>query len=131
LTDRPFLDANVLFSAAWREDARVRRRWELGDVLLLTSSCAEEEARRNLPEGPPRDRLDRLLRDVTRAPEVLRRSPPREVLLAEKDIPILLAALAAGASHLLTGDRRHFGPLLGHRVEGVLVQTPGEYLGGR
>jgi hypothetical protein len=32
---------------------------------------------------------------------------PDVVELAEKDVPILQAALAAEASHLITGDRPH------------------------
>jgi hypothetical protein len=37
-----------------------------------------------------------------------------------KDVPILAAA-AAGADLLITGDRRHFGHLFGRTLEGVTV----------
>lgn len=47
------------------------------------------------------------------------------------DRPILLAAIAARATHLLTGDVKHFGRLFGRRVEGVVILTPGDYLRGR
>jgi hypothetical protein len=50
------------------------------------------------------------------------------VELAEKDAPILLAAIGARATHLLTGDVRDFGRYFGKRLGGVLVLTPGEYL---
>jgi uncharacterized protein len=50
------------------------------------------------------------------------------VKLPDKDRPILLAAIGAGATHLLTGDFRHFGPYYGERIEGVLILPPGEYL---
>jgi uncharacterized protein len=43
-------------------------------------------------------------------------------------VPIVLAALEAGATHLLTGDVRHFGPYFGKKIEGLLVMLPGEYL---
>lgn len=46
--DRLFLDANVLFSAAYREDAGVAFLWSLDDVVLSTSSYAIEEAERSL-----------------------------------------------------------------------------------
>jgi hypothetical protein len=46
--DRLFLDANVLFAAAWRPKAALARLWELGDAELLSSDYAIEEARRNL-----------------------------------------------------------------------------------
>jgi len=51
--------------------------------------------------------------------------------LPEKDWPILGGAAAAGASHLITGDVRHFGPYSGERLLGVLVLTPADYLNGR
>ena len=53
---------------------------------------------------------------------------PEGVSLPEKDVPILLAAIAARATYLLTGDLRHFGSYFGKRVEGILVLPPGEYL---
>lgn len=46
--DRLFLDANILFSAAYRPDAGLRRLWEVPNVELVTSAYAGEEARRNL-----------------------------------------------------------------------------------
>jgi hypothetical protein len=33
-----------------------------------------------------------------------------------------------GATHLLTGDQQHFGPLFGQQIAGVLILSPGEYL---
>ena len=50
------------------------------------------------------------------------------VVLPDKDQPILIAALDARATHLLTGDLQHFGPYYGHTVEGVLILPPGQYL---
>jgi hypothetical protein len=47
--------------------------------------------------------------------------------LPPDDVPILAAAIACRATHLLTGDIRHFGPLHGRRVAGVLVLRPAEY----
>lgn len=36
-----------------------------------------------------------------------------------------MAALKSGATHLLTGDRKHFGPFMDRapETEGVLIQT--------
>ncbi len=34
--DRLFLDANVLFSAAYRDDSGLQRLWDLSDVELVT-----------------------------------------------------------------------------------------------
>ena len=37
-------------------------------------------------------------------------------------------AVASGATHLITGDQKHFGPYFGQRVLGVWVLKPGDYL---
>jgi predicted nucleic acid-binding protein len=123
--DRLFLDANVLFSAAYRPDAGIARLWKLKNVVLLTSAYAAEEARVNLAEEDQRRRLQELLarvRIVTR----LARLPPSAILPA-KDQPILQAALDARATHLLTGDKQHFGQYFGRRIGGILVLPPAEY----
>ncbi len=36
--------------------------------------------------------------------------------------------MVAGATHLITGDKRHFGQWFGKRVKGIIVQSPGDYL---
>jgi len=61
---RLFLDANVLFSAAYRDDAGVARLWSVEGVELVTFEYAVEEARRNLAERKQQDRLEELLRAV-------------------------------------------------------------------
>jgi hypothetical protein len=53
------------------------------------------------------------------------------VQLPEKDRPILLAALAGQATHLLTGDAKHFGPYFGQNVAGIFILRPSVYLQGR
>ena len=62
--DKLFLDANILFSAAYRANAGLLRLWTL-DVQLLSSSYALEEARRNLSEGDQQRRLEQLLAPLT------------------------------------------------------------------
>ncbi len=44
------------------------------------------------------------------------------------DQPILLAAIGADATHLLTGDYAHFGKLYGSTIGVVLVLPPSEFL---
>ncbi|MDY0001326.1 MAG: PIN domain-containing protein [Polyangia bacterium] len=125
--DRVFLDANVLFSAAWRESSGLLRLWALPEVELMTSAYAAEEARVNLQEEAQRERLAELIGRLQVASGGLAELPA-EVVLAEKDRPILAAAIAAGATHLLTGDVSHFGKLFGKAVKGVLILRPAEYL---
>ena len=127
------MDANVLFSAAYRTDAGLRRLWKLPGARLITSIYAAEEARRNLSHpGQWRD-LEELLGSVEIVPTAAPTDHPlfSDLELPDKDRPILLAAVSAGATHLLTGDFRHFGPYYGKRIEGVLVLPPGEYLSSR
>lgn len=128
--ERVFLDANVLFSAAYRADAGLLKLWRVRGIQLCSSSYALEEARINLDEPAQRTRLTQLEAKLQLfdAPE---QELPSGVLLPGKDVPILLAAIAANATHLLTGDLRHFGPYLGRRIAGVLILTPGDYLSRR
>ena len=123
--DRIFLDANVLFSSAYRPNAGLARLWQLDGAELVTSVYAAEEARLNLNEEDQRVKLAKLLENVRMITEL---APlPPGVRLPEKDQPILQAALQARATHLLTGDKEHFGPLFGRRIGGLLVLPPAEY----
>ena len=127
------MDANVLFSAAYRTDAGLRRLWKLPGARLITSIYAAEEARRNLSHPGQWRELEELLGSVEIVPTAAPTDHPlfSDLELPDKDRPILLAAVSAGATHLLTGDFRHFGPYYGKRIEGVLVLPPGEYLSSR
>lgn len=125
--DRVFLDANVLFSAAYRQGSGLDALWSATNLMLLSSPYAIEEANRNLDDGVARARLQELVSGLEIVPDAAGH-PPSGVSLPEKDLPILLAAIAARATHLLTGDRAHFGRYYGRRIGGVLIQRPGEYL---
>jgi uncharacterized protein len=125
--DRLFLDANVLFSAAYRPNAGLLRLWKLKDVALCTSRYAMEEARINLSDEEQQARLS-TLSELISLFEAESGPLPRGTSLPEKDAPILLAAIAADATHLLTGDVRHFGPYFGKKIEGITIVRPGDYL---
>jgi predicted nucleic acid-binding protein len=129
--DRIFLDANVLFSAAYREDSGLKRLWELSNVEMITSHYALEEARRNLQTEDRLARLNRLIGAVEVISEPREQGLPSGVELAEKDRPILAAALAAGASHLITGDRRDFGRYFGKYIGKTVIMRPRDYLTSR
>ena len=128
--DRIFLDANILFSAAYLENSGLGRLWQLDDVELLTSSYALEEASRNLALERPSalNRLERLTHGLTMVDSPQTVSLPASIRLDSKDRPILLAAIHAQADYLLTGDARHFGHLYGKRIERVMVLRPVRYL---
>ena len=63
--DQLFLDANVLFSAAYRPGAGLLALWKLKNVRLCTSHYALEEARLNLSDEVqvlnPGDRIAQLV----------------------------------------------------------------------
>lgn len=129
--DRVFLDANILFSAAYGS-VGLRTLWALpraGRCTLLASSHVLEEARRNL--SPQHlltlRKLERDLKVVSAPAQDL----PCPIELPEGDREAFLAALAAGASHFLTGDVRHFGRYFGVTVAGVLIQPARDYLTSR
>ena len=64
MSDRVFLDANILVSAAWRVDSGLLVLWKLTDVQLLTSAYAIAEADRNSETPERRTRLHRLVQSV-------------------------------------------------------------------
>jgi predicted nucleic acid-binding protein len=124
---RLFLDANVLFSAAYREDSPLLGLWQRRGVELLTSAYAHAEAERNLNESQ-RVRLTVLMKEVRLVSDAPRQELPEELFLRRKDVPIVAAAIAAGATHLITGDRRDFGPHFGKRFGNMRILPPRDYL---
>jgi predicted nucleic acid-binding protein len=125
--DIVFLDANVLFSAAYQLKSNFLKLWELPDVHLVSSPYAAEEARRNLQGADRLERLERLLQSVGLVEPRAHGGLPKGINLPAKDEPILLAAVAANATHLLTGDWKHFGPYRNTVVEGVLILSTTAY----
>jgi uncharacterized protein len=127
--DRVFLDANVLFSAAYKEGAVLIRLWRLDGLQLVSSAYALIETRLNLAEPAQHERLSALLRAITIVPAG--GAIPPGIELPDKDAPILASAIAAKATHLLTGDQRHFGALYDREISGCLIQRPSDFLRNR
>lgn len=130
--DRVFLDSNVLFSASYCRGAiesGIRQLPDLPGVESVTSAYALVEAGRNLPTEEQRTRLAELAVSIRLVPDVTGAGLDLTgVALPDKDVPILLAAIHARATHLVTGDRMHFGPLYGRVIGGVMIVRPGEYM---
>ena len=59
--------------------------------------------------------------------DVASRELPAGFSLPEKDMPIFLAAIEARATHLITGDIRHFGLYLNKQIAGAPVMSPADY----
>lgn len=130
---RLFLDANVLFTAAHNPTGKaafVITTATTGHWEVVTAVLAAEEARRNLERKYPQYRasLDTLLEGIAQIPSGDGEHCP--LPLPSKDRPILEAAIASRATHLLTGDLKHFGPYMNNSVvsAGVLIQTVAQFL---
>jgi uncharacterized protein len=128
VSDRVFLDANILVSAAWRPDNGLLALWRLTDVTLLTSAYAIVEADRNVRTPEQRTRLHRLVQRLEIVDEPQATRLPAQVHLPSKDVSILVAAIEASANYLLTGDRDHFGAYFDTHIEGVRILRPAAYL---
>ena len=128
MSDRVFLDANILVSAAWRTDNGLLALWKLTDVELLTSAYAIVEADTNVRTAEQRTRLHRLVQSVEIVDEPQGRTLSEGVRLPAKDMPILLAAIESGANYLLTGDKDHFGGYFDKTIHGVLILRPAAFL---
>lgn len=82
---RVFLDANHLFSAAYKADSRLLELWRLRDTVLCSSRYAVEEARVNLA----RERQQRLqkLSERLKLFEAADRALPRGISLPRRIHP--------------------------------------------
>jgi len=127
---RVFLDANVLFSAAYKPDSAQGLLMEFaaaGLIQAMTSPYALDEARRNLSRKFP-SAIPKFVQQSVQLREVS--EPDAESLawarqlVVEKDAPILASAARAAVDWLVTGDRSDFGHLFGSAHRGVLVLSP-------
>ena len=134
---RLFLDANILFTAAYSPEGLSALLFELRrrgiPIGLLTSEHAGGEARVNLQLKQPDalGRLERLLKllEVVHTPA----KSPIALSVPEDDLSIFGAALAAGATHFITGDRKHFGRYFDQpaHTAGICIQTVRQFFDDR
>jgi predicted nucleic acid-binding protein len=132
---RLFLDANVLFSAAYGPAGRAAALLKFaasGKCALFTSPHALAEARHNIRLKRPESEkyLEEALARVSLVEEagVEAVRSGLENGLPLKDAPILGAAMQSGVDYLVTGDTRHFGHLFDTVVDGVRIVTPASAL---
>lgn len=130
---RIFLDANILFTAAHNPNGKAAFVIELGSAghfLMFTSEYAREEALRNLSAKYPHcvPYLESLLQHVT----ITKTNPaaPCPAPLAAKDCAIFQAAATCRATHLLTGDIKHFGPMMNRPDASfsIIIQSVADFI---
>jgi hypothetical protein len=106
----------------------------LGEIALLDCVASQQvvtEVERNLGEKLPA-KLPEFRLIVSRALRVVPDPFPEDLAsyagqADPKDLPILVAALREGCSHLLTFNVRHFMPDL-DRGSDIVIKRPGEFL---
>ncbi|WAC06557.1 MAG: hypothetical protein OS130_09860 [Thermodesulfobacteriota bacterium] len=132
---RLFLDANVLFTAAQNPAGKAALVIEYGGKgywEIVTNTLAVEEARRNFALKFPDclTKFEMLLSDVLVLPSQIEGSC--SFSLSPQDRIIFLSALTCKATHLLTGDIKHFGPFINKPkiTSGIIIQTVPEFLRG-
>jgi len=130
---RLFFDSNVLFTAAHNPKGKASLVIELavaGNWEVVTSVYCIAEARLNLDRKHPAalGRLSGILRTVRLVPDVA--GDRCTLLLPEKDRPVFASAQRCKATHLLMGDRRHFGAYMNNPKDtmGIVVQAVGDFL---
>lgn len=133
-----FLDANVIFSAAYSlsgGSAQIIEFGKKGKLNITSSSLAVKEAERNLREKGNEVQLDcfyRIFEDVSvDLIKVDRKAAKIEFgnLVGEKDAPILSAAIRSDAKFLVTLDKEHFlNAKVGSANLPLNIITPGQLI---
>ena len=134
-TTRPriFLDADVIFAGSAAPSAQGASCviLQMGEITLLECLTSEQviiEVERNLADKLPAALPEfRLL--MKRCLEIVSDPEPESLKSYQgqadpKDLSILVAAIRAGCSHLLTFNTRHFYPT----DDQIIIQRPGEFL---
>ena len=127
-----FVDANVLFTAAYSPKGKAAVLFESMPKLIVTSDYAAEEARRNILAKKPEasSELEKILSKISVEPSAPGDACPID--LPEKDRPIFMSAMKAKATHLVTGDLKDFGPHMNQpkKSAGIVIQTVADFLKG-
>lgn len=136
--DKLFLDANILFTAAYSQTGASRMLFELAKrkkLTLVSSKYAVIEAQRNVQKKLPERHLLFLYKLITELDSVTKKEFSKEELMKyekiiiAKDAPILLAAADQKVQFLITLDKKDF---INDKMKKAnlpfTIMTPGEYL---
>jgi predicted nucleic acid-binding protein len=134
-----FLDANVLFTAAYSENGGSAYVFQLAKrklINIVSSKYAFIEAERNLIAKGSKDVMIRfytnvaLLGDLYEDEDIeLEINSEMQNLINVKDLPILLSAIKNKSDYLLTLDRKHFfTKQIIDFIKPIILCTPKDYL---
>jgi hypothetical protein len=128
-----FVDADVIFAGAASptEHGASHVVLQMGEITLIdcvSSVQAVKEVERNLADKIP-EKLPDFQLLVSRSLHIVDDAQPGDLSVykgqaAPKDLPILVAAIKEGCSHLLTFNVRHFTPT----SPKITVQPPSGFL---
>ncbi len=129
---RVFLDSSVILSACGSSKSLSRLIAKLarqhGWDLVSSHYCRAETSRNVVKFGTAAsDCWEKLRGELSWVNDALTTKRPL-LLVASKDKPILITALAEKSEVLLTLDTGDFGLLIGTEVYGLLVTTPHDFL---
>jgi len=129
---RVFLDANVLFTAAYSPNGKARFLIDNAGTIgaqLITSDYAWNESERNLikKKNSALAELEKIKQQI-QIVSTIQGSCPIE--LKEKDVPIYMTSTGHSCTHLLTGDIKDFGKYMNspESTQGMIIQTVSEFL---
>ncbi len=132
---RVFLDANILFAAAYADGAvrRLLRDLRTAGHVLVADAYVVGEAERNVgskaPEAARMALHELLLRNVEVAPSArFAGNPAVADWLPSNDRGVLLTAISLRCHVLMSGDKRHFTPGYGQTFGGVRALSPSQVL---
>ncbi len=123
-----YLDLNVLFSASYDAISPFLKFWRMAGITPVTSLYALAEVTRHIKTPAQQHRFDELIAKTGRVSDADLAFVPQSIRLADKDRPILSAAIAASVDYLITGDKNHFSHLYFQKISHVYVINPADFL---
>ena len=134
---KAFLDANILFAAAYSSTGGSFYIFELAKkdkIKVFTSRLAVKEAEKNLRDKASEEALDRFYNFMSEIDikfvEANRDLAKSEFsrITGEKDAPIFAAALKSGAVFLITLDKKHLLNIRFSKIGKLQIVSPGDFI---